>query len=188
MSASLSPPVHLCPPNQGLTLMGGASSSPSGSSSQTTKKENDESFHWLEEEEGGGNSPSGLEGEAAGRSRQPWRPSHIVEEEDGSNPRDKPSQPRFRSGDWVPVLRGDPDWLPDELFEECSNNGCTKSFSLATRRHHCRGCGKVFCASCSSKTYQRVEGEKPLRVCDACHSTLEWAAIRSGKLKLKIGV
>merc|ERR1719456_2036731 len=44
------------------------------------------------------------------------------------SPVQKPSQPVFRQGEWVPVLRGDPGWLDDALFPSCSNNGCTSTF------------------------------------------------------------
>eukprot|EP01090_Pellita_catalonica_P016053 TRINITY_DN44_c0_g1_i1.p1 TRINITY_DN44_c0_g1~~TRINITY_DN44_c0_g1_i1.p1 ORF type:complete len:830 (+),score=198.05 TRINITY_DN44_c0_g1_i1:44-2491(+) len=39
-----------------------------------------------------------------------------------------------------------PVWVNDEWAPICSFCGVT--FSLLTRRHHCRGCGKIFCHSC----------------------------------------
>jgi len=40
-----------------------------------------------------------------------------------------------------------PNWIPDRDRSMCS---CGASYWLFTHRHHCRGCGEVFCASCLS--------------------------------------
>ncbi|KPV78613.1 uncharacterized protein RHOBADRAFT_11206, partial [Rhodotorula graminis WP1] len=40
-----------------------------------------------------------------------------------------------------------PRWEPDEATNECRR--CSKRFGLLTRKHHCRRCGLVVCASCS---------------------------------------
>lgn len=39
-----------------------------------------------------------------------------------------------------------PPWVPDEDAPTCT--GCKVEFGVFTRRHHCRACGKVFCAVC----------------------------------------
>lgn len=39
-----------------------------------------------------------------------------------------------------------PVWVADELRQSCFN--CKARFSAKRRRHHCRSCGEVFCASC----------------------------------------
>eukprot|EP01060_Flectonema_neradi_P015033 TRINITY_DN21713_c0_g1_i1.p1 TRINITY_DN21713_c0_g1~~TRINITY_DN21713_c0_g1_i1.p1 ORF type:complete len:979 (+),score=150.95 TRINITY_DN21713_c0_g1_i1:42-2978(+) len=41
-----------------------------------------------------------------------------------------------------------PDWKADHTTRLCV--GCKKKFSFTTRRHHCRRCGNIFCATCSS--------------------------------------
>lgn len=37
-------------------------------------------------------------------------------------------------------------WESDSLVAQC--NGCSKRFGTFLRRHHCRGCGKLFCGAC----------------------------------------
>ena len=67
-----------------------------------------------------------------------------------------------------PVLRfegkvGDaaPVWIPDQRVTMCQS--CSTEFSLVSRRHHCRGCGKVVCAQCSaSKAPLRYRQVKPV--------------------------
>ncbi|KIH64390.1 FYVE zinc finger [Ancylostoma duodenale] len=43
-------------------------------------------------------------------------------------------------------------WLDDSAAVNCTS--CGKVFSLTVRKHHCRVCGLIFCAPCSSKTAQ----------------------------------
>ncbi|MEA2563916.1 MAG: hypothetical protein QOH06_5420 [Acidobacteriota bacterium] len=71
-----------------------------------------------------------------------------------------------------------PRWQPDS--ERTSCNRCGKEFGFFRRRHHCRQCGLLFCAECSSKTkvlnYPAHENpaslrdsvKKAVRVCDGC--------------------
>lgn len=40
-----------------------------------------------------------------------------------------------------------PTWQPDEEATHCCR--CNATFTLFRRKHHCRRCGKVVCASCS---------------------------------------
>ena len=42
-----------------------------------------------------------------------------------------------------------PVWIPDAKTDNCMR--CTKMFGILRRRHHCRLCGRVVCADCSSK-------------------------------------
>ncbi|TPP46306.1 FYVE zinc finger family protein [Leishmania donovani] len=39
-------------------------------------------------------------------------------------------------------------WVPDAHVVNCMAPGCSNSFSLFNRKHHCRMCGRVFCSSC----------------------------------------
>ncbi|KAL6256493.1 hypothetical protein P5V15_012606 [Pogonomyrmex californicus] len=61
------------------------------------------------------------------------------------------------------------EWIPNDRAREC---GCCKVviFSMFNRRHHCRRCGRVVCATCSQHRMQ-VAGYPNsvlVRVCDDC--------------------
>lgn len=59
-------------------------------------------------------------------------------------------------------------WTPDNDAPVCM--ACQKTqFTVLQRRHHCRACGNVVCAACSSHTH-RVPGvsKRAVRVCDRC--------------------
>ena len=43
-----------------------------------------------------------------------------------------------------------PNWVDDADALECMQ--CEYPFNIINRRHHCRQCGAVVCATCSSKT------------------------------------
>jgi hypothetical protein len=53
-------------------------------------------------------------------------------------------------------------WMKDNDAQKCLN--CSKNFGVITRRHHCRLCGRVFCAQCCEKSV-RYGG---VRVCTPC--------------------
>ncbi|XP_046382852.1 lateral signaling target protein 2 homolog isoform X2 [Ischnura elegans] len=61
-----------------------------------------------------------------------------------------------------------PPWVPDEMAPRCMS--CEAVFTVVRRRHHCRNCGKVFCARCSSNSVPlpRYGHVKPVRVCNRC--------------------
>jgi hypothetical protein len=58
-------------------------------------------------------------------------------------------------------------WQDDDSVTECNN--CHTTFTFLTRRHHCRLCGYVFCAHCSSYMLSLTEGGFPQRVCVNCY-------------------
>mmetsp|Transcript_11590 Transcript_11590/g.46841 ORF Transcript_11590/g.46841 Transcript_11590/m.46841 type:complete len:669 (-) Transcript_11590:12-2018(-) len=70
-----------------------------------------------------------------------------------------------------------PQWQPDSAAPVC--NGCSSPFKLFFRRHHCRGCGQVFCDYCSQFRHRlkartrdgqtRVEAQ---RFCSGCYSSI----------------
>uniref|UniRef100_UPI00398F47BB zinc finger FYVE domain-containing protein 9 n=1 Tax=Pristiophorus japonicus TaxID=55135 RepID=UPI00398F47BB len=68
-------------------------------------------------------------------------------------------------GDVAPV------WVPDSQAPNCMK--CELKFTFTKRRHHCRACGKVFCAACCSlKCKLNYMDMKEARVCVTCHSVL----------------
>uniref|UniRef100_A0A8C3XHK5 FYVE-type domain-containing protein n=1 Tax=Cyanoderma ruficeps TaxID=181631 RepID=A0A8C3XHK5_9PASS len=64
-----------------------------------------------------------------------------------------------------------PEWVPDSTCSQCS--ACRSPFTLLRRRHHCRSCGKIFCARCSPNTavLPHYGQTKPVRVCTHCYTT-----------------
>lgn len=61
-----------------------------------------------------------------------------------------------------------PIWIPDVEAPKCMS--CSANFTVVKRRHHCRNCGKVFCARCSSNSVPlpKFGHMKPVRVCNKC--------------------
>lgn len=57
------------------------------------------------------------------------------------------------------------EWMPDSATKVCLL--CAKKFSWMRHRHHCRACGKIFCADCSPHR-MKVEGVGMARVCRTC--------------------
>ncbi|OCT82744.1 zinc finger FYVE domain-containing protein 9 [Xenopus laevis] len=75
------------------------------------------------------------------------------------------SKPFTTLGDVAPV------WVPDSQAPNCMK--CEARFTFTKRRHHCRACGKVFCATCCSlKCKLQYMDKKEARVCIICHSVL----------------
>ncbi|XP_036056480.1 myotubularin-related protein 3 isoform X5 [Onychomys torridus] len=63
-------------------------------------------------------------------------------------------------------------WLPDHLAAHCY--ACDSAFWLASRKHHCRNCGNVFCSSCCNQKVPVPSQQlfEPSRVCTSCYSSL----------------
>ncbi|KAL6042270.1 FYVE and coiled-coil domain autophagy adaptor 1, partial [Balamuthia mandrillaris] len=61
-------------------------------------------------------------------------------------------------------------WVDDELCRNCME--CGAEFTLFLRRHHCRICGGIFCASCCQHErelkYPGVEQPILQRICKHC--------------------
>lgn len=52
-------------------------------------------------------------------------------------------------------------WQPDDSVSKCPI--CNKTFGTFLRKHHCRTCGRVVCASCAPE--KRLRGD---RICKSC--------------------
>merc|ERR1712228_1059167 len=59
-------------------------------------------------------------------------------------------------------------WFDDKLSDACLL--CANTFTVFSRRHHCRSCGLLVCAPCSMRKLQfSKEGKTSLeRACDKC--------------------
>ncbi|XP_053729902.1 zinc finger FYVE domain-containing protein 16 isoform X2 [Synchiropus splendidus] len=66
-----------------------------------------------------------------------------------------------------------PAWVPDADAPACMN--CEQRFTFTKRRHHCRACGKVYCAVCCSRKCKLKYLEKEARVCLTCFDTIHRA-------------
>uniref|UniRef100_T1KHF8 FYVE-type domain-containing protein n=1 Tax=Tetranychus urticae TaxID=32264 RepID=T1KHF8_TETUR len=63
-------------------------------------------------------------------------------------------------------------WVPDTQAKVCMHCN-SMQFTLLNRRHHCRNCGSVICASCSKSRFLiPSQSTKPVRVCDTCKNKL----------------
>lgn len=61
-----------------------------------------------------------------------------------------------------------------------------EAFSVVRRKHHCRNCGGVFCAKCSSGAIAlpKFDLHKNVRVCDMCFTKVS-AEVRPRKERLQ---
>ncbi|KAG7233512.1 hypothetical protein INR49_006971 [Caranx melampygus] len=71
-----------------------------------------------------------------------------------------------------------PAWVPDCEAPTCMN--CYQRFTFTKRRHHCRACGKVYCAVCCNRKCKLKYLEKEARVCVICFD-----AIHRGKAPVR---
>uniref|UniRef100_A0A3P8TG91 FYVE, RhoGEF and PH domain containing 5a n=1 Tax=Amphiprion percula TaxID=161767 RepID=A0A3P8TG91_AMPPE len=73
---------------------------------------------------------------------------------------------RLSLGEKAPTL------VPVSQVMMCMN--CTSDFSLTLRRHHCHGCGRIVCRSCSRNRYPlKYMKDRMAKVCDHCYSELK---------------
>jgi hypothetical protein len=61
-------------------------------------------------------------------------------------------------------------WQADHQADSCKT--CRATFTKLRRRHHCRGCGFVFCDSCCS-----TSADVPVRVCAPCRPFPGWRPV-----------
>ncbi|XP_034540961.1 FYVE, RhoGEF and PH domain-containing protein 5-like isoform X2 [Notolabrus celidotus] len=73
---------------------------------------------------------------------------------------------RLSLGEKAPTL------VPVSQVVMCMN--CTSDFSLTLRRHHCHGCGRIVCRSCSRNRYPlKYMNDRMAKVCDYCYNELK---------------
>ncbi|XP_069563829.1 FYVE, RhoGEF and PH domain-containing protein 5b isoform X1 [Brachyistius frenatus] len=73
---------------------------------------------------------------------------------------------RLSLGEKAPTL------VPVSQVMMCMN--CTSDFSITLRRHHCHGCGRIVCRSCSRNRYPlKYMKDRMAKVCDHCYSELK---------------
>ncbi|KAF7437263.1 hypothetical protein PC9H_004100 [Pleurotus ostreatus] len=67
----------------------------------------------------------------------------------------------LRANEHLAVLLPKHLWKEDALASACDNFYCRVRFSIFERRHHCRKCGSVFCAACTSHTTALLDTSSP---------------------------
>nr|XP_020463561.1 FYVE, RhoGEF and PH domain-containing protein 5-like isoform X2 [Monopterus albus] len=78
--------------------------------------------------------------------------------------------PSLSLGEKAPTL------VPVSQVMMCMN--CTSDFSLTLRRHHCHGCGRIVCRSCSRNRYPlKYMKDRMAKVCDHCYNELKKRAL-----------
>ena len=62
-------------------------------------------------------------------------------------------------------------WIDERTTKSCFE--CGVAFSMVTRKHHCRACGRVFCQKCSSHALPPRDDPEgpPERACDVCFAS-----------------
>lgn len=80
--------------------------------------------------------------------------------------------PELKEADAMFTSETAPDWSDGKV---CSR--CRVGFTFTQRKHHCRHCGKIFCAQCSAKAcpLPKFGIERDVRVCDGCYTALHTA-------------
>lgn len=63
-------------------------------------------------------------------------------------------------------------WVPDHAATSCMS--CHTTFWLVSRKHHCRNCGQIVCAECSTNSLPLPSEQlyHPVRICDLCFRNL----------------
>ncbi|XP_068104143.1 zinc finger FYVE domain-containing protein 16 isoform X2 [Hyperolius riggenbachi] len=77
-------------------------------------------------------------------------------------------KPEYGAEEDLVLGQRQPTWIPDSEAPNCMN--CSIKFTFTKRRHHCRACGKVFCAVCCNQKCKLQYLEKEARVCVICFS------------------
>ncbi|XP_049593459.1 zinc finger FYVE domain-containing protein 16 isoform X3 [Syngnathus scovelli] len=105
----------------------------------------------------------------------PEPPEYTASYEELSEPPPYPGEGGAGPAGWTEEEPGgrQPAWVPDSEAPNCMN--CSHKFTFTKRRHHCRACGKVYCAGCCNRKCKLKYLEKEARVCVVCFDTLQRA-------------
>lgn len=63
-------------------------------------------------------------------------------------------------------------WMPDASTRTCC--ACDKPFTVLIRKHHCRGCGLIYCSDCCDFV---KNGKETSRICSKCQRPLIISAV-----------
>ena len=81
-------------------------------------------------------------------------------------------------------------WKPDVASPQCDSPHCQTNFNLFVRKHHCRHCGHIFCASHVTRFIPLDQGAQfhpdgvPSRACETCFRQFaRWDTARSLRRK-----
>ncbi|XP_017679552.1 PREDICTED: myotubularin-related protein 4 isoform X1 [Lepidothrix coronata] len=107
-----------------------------------------------------------------------------LKESDGSDTEDfcsDHSEDCLSEASWEPVDKKETEvtrWVPDHMASHCFHCDC--EFWLAKRRHHCRNCGNVFCASCCHLKLPIPDQQlyDPVLVCNSCYDNIQVSRAR----------
>ena len=60
--------------------------------------------------------------------------------------------------------------IDQSIVKNCMATECGAEFTMVIRKHHCRGCGKVFCGKCSKKVKRKDQNlvSTSKRLCSCC--------------------
>lgn len=92
-----------------------------------------------------------------------------------AQPSNEGNASQSQSGNDGNVSRSRDFWMPDHSCRVCYE--CDSQFTIFNRRHHCRLCGRVFCAKCTTNSvpapsdhprYSTREDWERIRVCNYC--------------------
>ncbi|KAK9989807.1 hypothetical protein SO802_030046 [Lithocarpus litseifolius] len=92
-----------------------------------------------------------------------------------AQPSNEGNASQSQSGNDGNVSRSRDFWMPDHSCRVCYE--CDSQFTIFNRRHHCRLCGRVFCAKCTTNSipapsdhprYSGREDWERIRVCNYC--------------------
>uniref|UniRef100_A0A8C1SJU5 Zinc finger, FYVE domain containing 16 n=1 Tax=Cyprinus carpio TaxID=7962 RepID=A0A8C1SJU5_CYPCA len=126
----------------------------------------------LSEEHGSQISPNQDENNCEPPSYQQYDASYGHDElsEPPPYPGESPDPPAHEAED---LGSKQPPWVPDSEAPNCMN--CEQKFTFTKRRHHCRACGKVYCANCCNRKCRLKYLDKEARVCVICYVTIQRA-------------